>query len=302
MVLRARLEARGYVVESAEDGEEALAKIHASPPDLVLLDVMMPKLDGFEVVRRMKSDASLPFIPVIMQTALDSTESMVQGVEAGADDYIAKPINFKELEARVTSLLRIQALQQALEERERELSEANERLTVMSTTDALTELHNRRYLEERMHEMWEHSQRLHEPMAIVLCDIDHFKRVNDTYGHDVGDLVIKGFADVLKRVKRDTDAVGRFGGEEFVIVCEETDERGAMLLGERIRSELEATSFHTELGAIQVTCSVGAALFPLAGQSWEALFKSTDEALYASKRGGRNRVTLWTPKLQGCAA
>jgi diguanylate cyclase (GGDEF)-like protein len=106
----------------------------------------------------------------------------------------------------------------------------------------------------------------------------------------------------LRRVKRDTDAVGRFGGEEFVIVCEETDERGAEQLAERIRSELEATQFHTEQGPLGVTCSVGVAPFPAAGQSWEALFKSTDEALYASKRGGRNRVTVWSPKLQGCAA
>src|SRR6478609_126206 len=176
------------------------------------------------------------------------------------------------------------------------------RLEEMATMDGMTGLFNKRALQDVAVQKLKSAQRFNKPLSLLVCDIDHFKRVNDTYGHDVGDLVIKGFADVLKRVKRDTDAVGRFGGEEFVIVCEETDERGAMLLGERIRSELEATSFHTELGTIQVTCSVGAALFPLAGQSWEALFKSTDEALYASKRGGRNRVTLWTSKLQGCAA
>jgi len=176
------------------------------------------------------------------------------------------------------------------------------RLEEMATMDGMTGLFNKRALQDVAQQKLKSAQRFKKPLSLLVCDIDHFKRVNDTYGHDVGDLVIKGFADVLKRVKRDTDAVGRFGGEEFVIVCEETDERGAMLLGERIRSELEATSFHTELGPIKVTCSVGAALFPLAGQSWEALFKSTDEALYASKRGGRNRVTLWTPKLQGCAA
>ncbi|HET7545935.1 MAG TPA: diguanylate cyclase [Polyangiaceae bacterium] len=176
------------------------------------------------------------------------------------------------------------------------------RLEEMATMDGMTGLFNKRALQDVAVQKLKSAQRFNKPLSMLVCDIDHFKRVNDTYGHDVGDLVIKGFADVLKRVKRDTDAVGRFGGEEFVIVCEETDERGALLLGERIRSELEATSFHTELGPIKVTCSVGAALFPIAGQSFEALFKSTDEALYASKRGGRNRVTLWTPKLQGCAA
>lgn len=176
------------------------------------------------------------------------------------------------------------------------------RLEELATMDGLTGLFNKRALQEVATQKLKSAQRFKKPLSLLVCDIDHFKKVNDTYGHDVGDVVIKGFADVLKRVKRDTDAVGRFGGEEFVIVCEETDERGALLLGERIRSELEATQFHTELGPIKVTCSVGAALFPAAGQSWEALFKSTDEALYASKRGGRNRVTLWTTKLQGAAA
>jgi diguanylate cyclase (GGDEF)-like protein len=103
-------------------------------------------------------------------------------------------------------------------------------------------------------------------------------------------------------VKRDTDAVGRFGGEEFVLVCEETDERGAVQLAERIRTELAAAVFHTELGSLSVTCSIGVAPFPAAGTTWEALFKATDEALYASKRGGRNRVTVWSPKFQGYAA
>src|SRR6478609_3643687 len=153
------------------------------------------------------------------------------------------------------------------------------RLEELATMDGMTGLFNKRALQDVALQKLKSAQRFKKPLSLLVCDIDHFKRV-----------------------KRDTDAVGRFGGEEFVIVCEETDERGALLLGERIRSELEATSFHSELGAIKVTCSVGAALFPLAGQSWEALFKSTDEALYASKRGGRNRVTLWTSKLQGCAA
>jgi len=176
------------------------------------------------------------------------------------------------------------------------------RLEELATMDGLTGLYNKRALQEVAMQKLKSAQRFKKPLSLLVCDIDHFKRVNDTYGHDVGDVVIKGFADVLKRVKRDTDAVGRFGGEEFVICCEETDERGALLLAERIRSELEATSFHSELGPIKVTCSVGASLFPLGGQTWEALFKSTDEALYAYKRGGRNRVTLWSPKLQGCAA
>jgi two-component system, cell cycle response regulator len=176
------------------------------------------------------------------------------------------------------------------------------RLEEMATLDGLTGLYNKRALIEVGGQKLKSAKRFNKPLSLLLCDIDHFKKVNDTYGHDVGDIVIKGFADVLKRVKRDTDAVGRFGGEEFVVVCEETDELGAQLLADRIRSELEAVKFHSELGSLQVTCSVGVAPFPASGQTWEQLFKATDEALYASKRGGRNRVTVWTPRLSGAAA
>ena len=205
-LLRARLEARGYIVDEAGDGEAALERVYATPqPDLILLDVMMPKIDGLEVARRIKSDQSLPFIPVIMQTALDTTESMVQGFEAGADDYITKPINFRELDARVRSLLRIQSLQSALEQRERELSAANAQLLVMSSTDVLTGVANRRSLEERLREMWEHSQRLHERLSLVMCDIDHFKRVNDEYGHPAGDAVLQQFAKLLADEAREID-------------------------------------------------------------------------------------------------
>lgn len=176
------------------------------------------------------------------------------------------------------------------------------RLEELATTDGMTGLLNKRTLLEEAQRRLKSAERFKKPLSVLVTDIDHFKRVNDTYGHDVGDVVIKGMGDLLKRIKRDTDVVARFGGEEFVIVCEETDETGARNLGERIRKELEATTFQTELGPLKVTCSVGVAMFPAAGQTWQALFKATDEALYVSKRGGRNRVTVWSPRMQGCAA
>lgn len=292
MVLRARLEARGYLVDSAEDGQEALEKIYASPPDLVLLDVMMPKIDGMEVARRVKSDRSLPFIPVIMQTALDSTESMVQGLDAGADDYISKPINFKELEARVKSLLRIQALQKELEERERQLSEANDQLLTMSRTDALTGLDNRRHLSERLHEMWEHSQRLHEPLALVMCDIDHFKHVNDEHGHQAGDAVLQQFAAVLKSEAREIDRVGRYGGEEFVLILLGTVLDAAVTFADRLRAAVEAHVFTFGEGeTLNRTMSCGVAAWPHPRiDDQEALIRAADEALYVAKETGRNRV------------
>jgi diguanylate cyclase (GGDEF)-like protein len=176
------------------------------------------------------------------------------------------------------------------------------RLEEMATTDGLTGLYNKRTLVEMAEQKLKSSLRFNKPLSVLVCDIDHFKRVNDTHGHDIGDIVIKGFADVLRRSKRDTDVVGRFGGEEFLLVCEETDAEGAAQLAERIRVELEAAKFHTNDGPLSVTCSLGVATFPAAGRDWEALFKASDEALYVSKRSGRNRVTVWSPRLQGCAA
>ncbi|MCR4342088.1 MAG: diguanylate cyclase, partial [Gemmatimonadaceae bacterium] len=242
-LLRARLVARGYDVRTATDGQQALDLVRENPPDLILLDVMMPKMSGIEVVRRIKSDESLPFIAVIMQTALDSTESRVQGLDAGADDYITKPINFAELEARVRSMLRIKRLQEDLESRERELEEMNDRLRRVSETDGLTGLDNRRYLEERLHEMFEHSLRLHEPLSVVMCDIDHFKSVNDTYGHLAGDAILRQFADLIKEQAREIDRVGRYGGEEFLIILPGTVLDAAVTFAERVREEIENHEF-----------------------------------------------------------
>lgn len=176
------------------------------------------------------------------------------------------------------------------------------RLEELATTDGLTGLLNKRALTETARQKLRSAKRFQKPLSVLLCDLDHFKRVNDTHGHDVGDRVIRGFADVLKRVKRETDAVGRFGGEEFVIVCEQTDVEGAELLAARVRTELAATTFVTSSGPLAVTCSVGIATCPHAGEGWEELFKATDEALYASKRGGRDRVTVWSPRLRTAKA
>ena len=163
----------------------------------------------------------------------------------------------------------------------------------MATTDGLTGLFNKRAMLDSAAQKIAASARFDRKLAVLMADIDHFKKVNDTYGHDVGDVVIRGLADILRRQKRTTDIVARFGGEEFVTLCEQTDEKGAMLLAERIREELGRTTFRTPQGALTVTCSIGVAIFPEAGRDWEALFRAADEALYVSKRSGRNRCTAW---------
>ncbi|HLK38039.1 MAG TPA: diguanylate cyclase [Polyangiaceae bacterium] len=167
------------------------------------------------------------------------------------------------------------------------------KLETMATTDGLTGLLNKRAMLELATQKIAAAARFDRNLSVLVVDIDHFKKVNDGYGHDVGDLVIRTLADILKRQKRATDAVARFGGEEFVILCEQTDENGAMLLAERIREELGKTSCRVAQGLVSVTCSIGAATLPAAGRDWESLFKAADEALYVSKRSGRNRCTAW---------
>lgn len=293
-LLRARLEARGYEVDGANDGQQALDQVEKVCPDLILLDVMMPKMDGMEVVRRLKAKIAskeLPFIPVIMQTALDSTENKVEGLDAGADDYITKPINFAELEARVNSLLRIKALQSDLAAREKDLSELNDKLRQISLTDGLTEIDNRRSLEERLQEMWQHSVRLHEPIALVMCDIDKFKSVNDHYGHQAGDSVLKEFAQLLKAEAREIDRVGRYGGEEFLLILPGTVLDAAVTFAERLREKVAHHTFTYAGGTLCRTMSCGVAASPHPRvKDQEALLKASDDALYVAKETGRNRV------------
>ena len=293
-LLRARLEARGYEVEGASDGQAALDAVPIFCPDLILLDVMMPKMDGMEVVRRLKAKSEakeLPFIPVIMQTALDSTENKVEGLDAGADDYITKPINFAELEARVTALLRIKSLESTLSARERELSDLNDKLRQISLTDGLTQIENRRSLEERLQEMWQHSMRLHEPIALIMCDIDKFKSVNDNYGHQAGDSVLKEFAQLLKADAREIDRVGRYGGEEFLLILSGTVLDAAVTFAERLREKVEGHTFSYEGGTLRRTMSCGVAAWPHPRVTdQEALLRAADDALYVAKETGRNRV------------
>jgi diguanylate cyclase (GGDEF)-like protein len=169
------------------------------------------------------------------------------------------------------------------------------KLETMATTDGLTGLLNKRAMLDAASQKIAAAHRFGRKLSVLVVDIDFFKKVNDTHGHDIGDIVIKGLGGVLERQKRTTDVVARFGGEEFVVLCEQTDEAGALQLGERIREELGKTTFHTPNGPLVVTCSVGVATFPEGGEKWDDIFKSADEALYASKRGGRNRVTAWAP-------
>lgn len=284
-VIATRLRFRGYEVEEVTNGEDALRAVGHHPPDLVLLDVMLPGIDGYEVARRIKADPSLPFIPVILVTARDSTQDKVAGLDAGADDYLTKPINFPEMEARVRSMLRIKRLQD-------ELAEKNQELAQLSISDGLTGLYNHRHLQEVVHEEFERAKRTGETLAVVMFDLDHFKRVNDTRGHQMGDRVLQEMAEILRRTAREIDKLGRYGGEEFIAVLPDTGIDDAVTFAERVRERVERHPFAVgQARPIHLTVSAGAATYPHpAVYNAKTLIHRADQALYAAKAAGRNRV------------
>jgi two-component system, cell cycle response regulator len=290
-IVQARLASRGFEVETATNGQEALDHVRANQPHLILLDVMMPLMDGYEVSRRIKNDPALPYIPIILVTARDSTQDKVEGLDAGADDYLTKPINFPELEARVRSMLRIKRLQDELDQKNRELEEANRKLKKLSITDGLTELFNHRHVHELLHDEFERSHRTGDSIAVAMLDLDRFKQVNDTYGHPTGDIILYETARILRESARDMDMVGRYGGEEFIVILPNATEEAAAQFAERVRQRVEEHIFRDEATEIRMTLSAGVAShpeFPVDGP--DLLLKRADEALYAAKSGGRNRV------------
>ena len=290
-IIDARLSSRGYLIESASNGQEALDKVHANPPHLILLDVMMPLMDGFEVSRRIRGDSSLPYIPIILVTARGETEDKVEGLDAGADDYLTKPINFPELEARVRSMLRIKKLQDELDRQNRELEEVNERLRRLSITDGLTGLFNHRHVHELLHEEHERIKRSGKPLGVVMLDLDRFKLLNDTHGHPTGDLILAETARIMRENAREIDMIGRYGGEEFIALLPGAHEEDAVLFAERVRVAVENFVFRDGAKEIRMTVSGGVASGGASDYAApDELIKRADKALYAAKEGGRNRV------------
>lgn len=299
-IIDARLSSRGYLIESASNGQEALEKVYQNPPHLILLDVMMPLMDGFEVSRRIRGDSTLPYIPIILVTARGETQDKVEGLDAGADDYLTKPINFPELEARVRSMLRIKKLQDELDRQNRELEQVNERLRRLSITDGLTGLYNHRHVHELLHEEHERIKRSGEYLAVTMLDLDRFKLLNDTHGHPTGDLVLAETARILRENAREIDMIGRYGGEEFIAILPGAAEDEAAGFAERVRCAVEEFVYRDDGKEIRMTVSAGVA----SGREGDydapdELIKRADKALYAAKEGGRNRVVRSTEVERG---
>ncbi len=301
------LRAQGYRVRQAENGLLALNALSEGTPDLVLLDVMMPEMDGYEFCRELRKRPD--YIPVLMITAKGDVEDLARGLEAGADDYVSKPFDRVELLARVKSLLRIRTLQhrlfaqnqelegknQQLEALASQLDALNQELKLLSVTDGLTRAYNHRHFQERLKSEFARATRYGDPLSCVMVDIDRFKKVNDGYGHPVGDRVLVRLVEILKEEIRGEDLLARYGGEEFVLLLPKTPADHAVALAERIRRRVEAERMEVgSNGALSITVSLGVAGYEPGGapESADQLLQIADGALYRAKADGRNRVSL----------
>jgi len=288
--MRAIVEEMGHATVVAESGMEGLRLAHQQTPSLVLLDVEMPDLDGYKIAAAIKQ---LPrFVPVMLLTARTDVEAKRRAQAAGADDFLSKPVAPLELQIRIAAMLRIKTLTD-------QLDAANRRLAELAETDGLTQIANRRRFDQVLDIEHERAWRYQRPLSLLMVDIDHFKKINDTHGHAVGDVALKAVAAALAETIRLSDHVARLGGEEFGIVAPEVGPSGGLALGERLRRRVEALTVTSDHGSVPVTISVGVAAWDgLLKLDRDALCKQADDALYQAKQSGRNRVALTVARVE----
>jgi two-component system, cell cycle response regulator len=282
-MLASVLKKKGHEVEATANGMEAWKAMQLpDAPRLAILDWMMPEMDGLEVVRRLRAmNGDRPPYLIIL-TSRDEEENIIAGLDAGANDYLAKPFNPGELLARVESGRRMIEMQDSL-------IESREILTLQATHDPLTGILNRRAIFEHLHKELMRSLRQGDGLAVGICDIDHFKQINDTYGHLTGDEVLCALAQILREGVRDYDCVGRIGGEEFVVIAPMKDGVDCSSLFERLCRRVAGSSITTRSGLLSVTVSIGVACASV-GRTEDEILASADAALYRAKGQGRNRV------------
>jgi len=285
------LESTGYEVMSVRDGKSAIKMAKTQPVDLILLDLILPDLDGNEVCRWLKLNEDTRGIPIIILTVKSSTMEKVTGLEAGADDYLPKPYNEVELNARIYACLRTKALQDELRKKNRQLEEVLSQVEVLAITDPLTELFNRRHFTTTIEKEFSRTARFLSPTSCLIIDIDYFKKVNDEYGHNAGDQVLKEIAKIIQSCMRNIDTIARWGGEEFIALLPETGKPNALQAAQRI---LEAISGHKFSGIPnKITVSIGVASVPEPSvDTAEKLIHAADLALYEAKAKGRNRIEV----------
>jgi len=297
--LSKQLTTAGHRVEICRDGESALKHVIEHNPQLVITDWRMKPMDGLTLCKALRSSEIGKNLYLIMLTANESEDDLVAAFDAGIDDFVTKPVSLRVLLARIRAGQRIVLLQQEVEQEKHdiqrysaELAVANRRLGMMANTDILTGLPNRRYALTRLEQEWDTAQRYNRPLSVLMLDLDHFKSVNDTLGHDAGDVVLAHAAKIMKAAARASDIACRLGGEEFLVIATNTDGATAVLLAERIRSAIQ-TNQPNGISLIRpVTISIGVAGSVGSKPGWQELIKLADQALYKVKAGKRNAVQL----------
>lgn len=288
-LIERRLQREGYSVLTARNGSEAVEKAESALPDLVILDVMMPEMDGMEACRRIKENEATRDIPVIFLSARDETDMKVSGLTLGANDYISKPFKAEELLARVSVAIRLKQERDRLRMNAEEAHERAEVAQERAMTDPLTGLLNRYGLQHVLAREHAESRRYTRPLSCLMVDLDNFKKVNDTYGHAIGDLALQQIANILREAVRRSDTVFRYGGEEFLVLLPETDLEGATALAEKIRSSTSLRPFGDGERIFNLTLSAGASTLR-DDESGNDMIARADMALYHAKEAGRNRV------------
>lgn len=274
-----------WEINHVTDGKAALAAIDQEKFDLVVLDIMLPGSDGYAVIHAVRGDPSLQSLPILVVTALEGVRDRIAALEAGADDFLSKPIAPAEVRARLRALLRKKAIMDTL-------AENYQRALGLSAIDSLTGLFNHGYFHEYLNRELERSRRYHHQLSLIMLDVDFFKIYNDTHGHPVGDRALKKISRLIELSIRATDLAARYGGEEFVVVLPETSVAGVIPLAERIRKSIEDTAFPGEeiLPTGKLTVSLGVAVFPDHASTAEEIVAAADKALYRAKKKGKNRV------------
>jgi len=305
-LLASYVDAAGFDVLQATNGRDALHIVLAEAPPIVITDWMMPETDGLQLCRTLRHHEGVRFVYLIMLTVYNEAERITEAFEAGADDFLTKPIQRSELSARLRVAEHIARLEEDLSRRTREihrlnaemavtaekLAAANDKLRQLVTTDELTGLLNRREAMNRLQQLWGLRDRYGHDFSCIMLDLDGFKRFNDTYGHAAGDLVLREAGKVFQGKVRQSDVVCRIGGEEFLILCQAVGAAEAAVCAEHVRAAVEAHDFQWEGQRLKVTVSLGVAQCSREMKSTDDILRAADRAMYASKAAGRNCVPI----------